>query len=84
MGQSGEKIPRNIEMRNLTSPATVLSRCCSVSFPPHSPRSMAHGLAGQHFSSYEELDRFMDLIERWKIFLPRDSPAVREMGQSGS
>nr|CDS33908.1 hypothetical protein HmN_000552700 [Hymenolepis microstoma] len=51
----GEKLSRNVEMANFPSPATVASRCCSVSFSPHSPRSMAHGLADQHLSSYEEV-----------------------------
>nr|CDS30081.1 Mariner Mos1 transposase [Hymenolepis microstoma] len=53
MDQSGEKYPE---------------RCCSVSFSPHSPRSIAPGLADQHFRSYEEVKnwthRLMDLIER--------------------
>nr|CDS35333.1 Mariner Mos1 transposase [Hymenolepis microstoma] len=60
MNQRGEKISRNVEMGNFTSLATVLSRCCSVSFSPHSPRSMAHGLADQHLSSYEEVKNWMD------------------------
>nr|CDS28006.1 Mariner Mos1 transposase [Hymenolepis microstoma] len=65
--QSSGIIFRNVEMRNGNSPA-ALSRCCFLSLSPHSPRSMAHGLADQHFSSYEEVKnwahRLMDLIER--------------------
>nr|CDS25303.1 Mariner Mos1 transposase [Hymenolepis microstoma] len=53
-----KKISRNVEMANLTSPA-VPSRCYSVSFSPHSPRSMAQGLADQHFSSYEEVKNWI-------------------------
>nr|CDS33315.1 Mariner Mos1 transposase [Hymenolepis microstoma] len=69
MGQSGGKISRNGEMGNFTSPATVLSRCCSVcSFSPHSPRSMAH----QHFSSYEEV---VNWIVSWN--LSKDDKFVR-------
>jgi len=30
----------------------------------HLFRSMAHGLADQHFRSYEELDRFVDSLKR--------------------
>nr|CDS30345.1 Mariner Mos1 transposase [Hymenolepis microstoma] len=53
MGQSGEKIYRNVEMGNFASPV-VLYRCCFVSFSPHSPHLMAHDWLGdQHFSSYE-------------------------------
>nr|CDS32100.1 hypothetical protein HmN_000406800 [Hymenolepis microstoma] len=59
MGQSGEKIYRNVEMANFTSP-TVLSRCCAVSFSPHSPRSPALELVWRS----EKLDRLVDLIER--------------------
>nr|CDS28016.1 Mariner Mos1 transposase [Hymenolepis microstoma] len=40
---------------------------CSLSFSPHSPRSMTNGLADEHFSSYEEvknwIHRPMDLID---------------------
>nr|CDS34655.1 Mariner Mos1 transposase [Hymenolepis microstoma] len=68
-------------MGNFTPPATVLSRCRSASF-----RSMAHGLADQHFSSYEEVKnwthRLMDLIERGETFSPQKSSAAQEMGQS--
>nr|CDS28831.1 transposase [Hymenolepis microstoma] len=44
MGQSGEKISRNVEMDKFTSSA-VLFRCCSISFLPHPHRSIAHDLA---------------------------------------
>nr|CDS28892.1 Mariner Mos1 transposase [Hymenolepis microstoma] len=61
MGQSGgRKICRNVEMGHFTSPATVVSRCCSVSFSPHSLRSVVHGLAHQHFSPYEEMKNWID------------------------
>nr|CDS26851.1 Mariner Mos1 transposase [Hymenolepis microstoma] len=36
-------------------------RCCYVClFSPHSHRSMAHGLADQHLSSYEEVKTWID------------------------
>nr|CDS31372.1 Mariner Mos1 transposase [Hymenolepis microstoma] len=41
MCQSGEKISRNVEVINFISPATVLSRFCSVCwFSSHSPISL--------------------------------------------
>nr|CUU99571.1 hypothetical transcript [Hymenolepis microstoma] len=83
----GEKLSRKVEMESFISP-TVLSRCCSVSFSPHSPRSIAHGLAHQHFSSYEEVK--IGLVDSWILskdenFFPRrDSPVEREMSQCGT
>nr|CDS27287.1 Mariner Mos1 transposase [Hymenolepis microstoma] len=85
MGQSGEKLSQNVEMGDFTSP-TVLSRCCFASFSPHSRRSMAHGLADQHFSSYEEvkIGSTHGSYGKLKIFSSQDLSAAREMGQSGS
>nr|CDS30124.1 Mariner Mos1 transposase [Hymenolepis microstoma] len=54
-----KKISGNVEMGNFTSLA-VLFRCCSISFSPHSPRSLTHGLAHQHFNSYEEVKNWID------------------------
>nr|CDS32402.2 hypothetical protein HmN_000436700 [Hymenolepis microstoma] len=62
----GEKITGNVEMGNFTSPAAALSRCCSLCFSPHSPLSMAHGLAHQHFSLYEEVQNWIDSWILWK------------------
>ena len=44
----------NVEMGSPTLPA-VFSRRCSLLF-----RSMAHGLADQHFRSYEEVKNWID------------------------
>nr|CDS33933.1 Mariner Mos1 transposase [Hymenolepis microstoma] len=67
------KISQIVEMGNFaTSPAT-LSRCCSIWFSPHSSRPMAHGLAHQQFSSYEEVKN--NCIDSW--ILSKDDKVFR-------
>jgi len=49
----------------------------------HLFRSMAHGLADQHFLWIsKKLDRFMDSLKRWLVFSTRDSYATRKMEES--
>ena len=50
----------------------------------HLFRSMAHGLADQHFRSYEKVKNWIDScsLKRWPVFSTRDSYAIRKMGES--
>ena len=51
----------------------------------HLFRSMTHGLAEQHFPSYEEvkkLDRFVDHVKICAVFSTRNSYAARKIGKS--